>query len=76
MFAVQSHLKPVEPLPLPIEITDILLPGGILDFFGLVIAIQRDAQMLISCRFCLLDGQSLCPVLIRFISNVSIRSNI
>lgn len=66
----------MEPLPLPIEITDILLPGGILDFFGLVIAIQRDAQMLISGRFCLLDGQSLCPVLIRFISNVSIRSNI
>ena len=66
----------MEPLPVTVEITDILLPGGIFDFFSLVIAIQRDAQMLISGRFCLLDGQSLCPVLIRFISNISIRSNI
>ena len=52
----------MEPLPLPIEIADVLLPGGVFDFLCLVIAVQRDAEVLVFVCFCLLDGQPFCTV--------------
>ena len=54
----------MEPLPVTVEIANILLPGGVFNFFRFVVAVHRDSQMLVFGCFRLLDGQPLCPVLL------------
>jgi hypothetical protein len=41
----------MEPLPVTVEIADILLPGGVFNFFGFVVAVHRYSQMLVFGRF-------------------------